>query len=110
MQAISQHEKNLLGQLFEGLSAIKGLSILGPDLSDTRRSPTIALRMNSHSPQQIAEHLAAHNICAWNGHFYALRASEVMGWNATGGVVRLGLSAYSSVEDVERVIEAFGEL
>lgn len=110
MQAISQHEKQLLGQLFEGLSEIFGLSILGPNLTDTRRSPTIALRMNNHTPQHISEHLAEHNICSWNGHFYALRASEVMGWNATGGVVRLGLSAYSSAEDVDRVVKAFGVL
>jgi len=107
MQQISQHERALLEQLHAGLSEVKGLSLLGPQMVDNRRSPTLALRMTGHSPQKIAEHLAQHNICAWNGHFYALRASEVMGWNASGGVVRLGLSAYSNVEDVNRVIEVF---
>lgn len=110
MEQIRRHERGLLEQLHTGLTQINGLSVWGPSLADTRRSPTLALRMNSYSPQRIAEHLAQHNICAWNGHFYALRASEVMGWNATGGVVRLGLSAYSNTEDVDRVLEAFQQL
>lgn len=110
MQQISQHEKDLLERLYQGLASIKGLSLLGPELTDTRRSPTLALRMHGKSPQQVAEHLAQRNVCAWNGHFYALRATEVMGWAATGGVVRLGLSAYSNTEDVDRVLQAFHAL
>lgn len=110
MQQISEQERKLLEQLYTGLAAVDGLSLLGPGISDEHRSPTIALRMEQHRPARIAEFLAERGICAWHGHFYALRATEVMGWNASGGVVRLGLSAYSNTEDVERVIAAFAAL
>ena len=110
MEAISTHERVLLERLFEGLSNIKGVTIQGPNISDKRRSPTLAVQVQGQHPKTIAEHLAKRNICAWNGHFYALRATEVMGWNEKGGVLRLGLSAYSNEEDVDRVIEGFGSL
>ena len=58
----------------------------------------------------ICKMLAKDNICAWGGHFYALRASEVLGLNEEGGVTRLGLSAYSNEEDVDRVIQAFQKI
>lgn len=110
MQAISEKERTLLEKLFQGLSDIKGLNILGPGIADQRRSPTLAIQMVGHSPQKMAEHLAKQNICSWNGHFYALRATEVMGWAEKGGVLRLGLSAYINEEDVDRVVAGLGSL
>lgn len=107
MLQIGLHERALLEDLFEGLKSLQGLSILGPDLSDQRRSPTLAIKVAGLHPKLIGQALAEKNICAWNGHFYALRATEVLGLAEKGGVIRLGLSAYSDEEDVERVIEAF---
>ena len=58
----------------------------------------------------LGELLAEQNICAWSGHFYALKAVEVMGLLERGGVTRLGLSAYSSENDIDRTIEAFKKI
>lgn len=110
MQQIGIHEKALLEDLFKGLKALPDLSIIGPDLSDSRRSPTLAIKIRGKHPKHICQVLAEKNICAWNGHFYALRATEVLGLLEQGGVTRLGLSAYSNEEDVQRVLKAFENL
>jgi cysteine desulfurase family protein (TIGR01976 family) len=107
MEAIGTHERNLLEQLFQGLQGLPGLSVIGPGLSDQRRSPTLAIKVAGKDPKAICSALAKSNICAWSGHFYALRATEVLGLLEQGGVTRLGLSAYNNTEDVERVIAAF---
>lgn len=107
MTQIGAHEKALLEDLFNGLKDLPGLSIIGPDLSDPRRSPTLAIKVTGKHPKHICQALAENNICAWNGHFYALRATEVLGLLEQGGVTRLGLSAYSDEKDVQRVVGAF---
>lgn len=110
MLQIGLHEKALLEDLFNGLNDLPGLSIIGPDLSDHRRSPTLAIKVVGKHPKAISETLAEKNICAWNGHFYALRATEVLGLLEQGGVTRLGISAYCDDSDVERVVGAFKEI
>jgi len=44
-------------------------------------------------------------VFAWNGHFYALRAVEILGLSARDGVIRMGISAYTTAEEVENVLE-----
>ncbi|MEO0341538.1 MAG: cysteine desulfurase-like protein [Bacteroidota bacterium] len=110
MQAIQAHERALLETLHQGLIEIPGVRIIGPDLADQRRTPTLAVVAKNQHPKDIPKALAADNICAWNGHFYALRASEVLGLQEKGGVVRLGLSAYSNLDDVNRVIQSFQKI
>ncbi len=110
MKAIQLHERTLLEQLHQGLLSIPGIRIIGPALEDTRRTPTLAVVAKGHHPTEITKALAAENVCAWHGHFYAQRAAEVLGLQEKGGVERLGLSAYSNQEDVDRVIQSFKKI
>jgi len=48
--------------------------------------------------------LANKGICAWNGHFFALRAVEVLGLAEKGGLTRIGISLYNSENEVDRLI------
>ncbi len=107
MQAIHQHEIGLAKKLLKGLLSLPKVSVIGPSIDKPQRAPTLAVRHASLRPHAICEQLAAKNILAWDGHFYAIRAAEVLGLLEKGGVTRLGISAYSSEEDVERVVEAF---
>lgn len=110
MEQIQQHENNMVRQLYEGLSSIKKLSIVGPALDVPFRAPTLAVVVEGQRPEIICQKLAARNICAWDGHFYALRSVEVMGLLESGGVTRLGISAYTTIEEVNKVIRAFEEI
>jgi len=105
MTQIQKHEARLFERLYRGLREISGLSIVGLGLDEDQRAPTLSFTLEGKTPVAICQHLAQHNIMAWDGHFYALRATEVLGLREQGGVTRLGISAYSTAEEVDKVIE-----
>ena len=49
--------------------------------------------------------MANQNICAWDGHFYAIKAIQQLGLESRGGVTRLGISLYNTKKEIDRVIE-----
>jgi selenocysteine lyase/cysteine desulfurase len=57
--------------------------------------------MEGKNPTQVCEQLAKKNICAWDGHFYAIHAIEVLGLLEKGGVTRLGVSVYNTVQEID---------
>ena len=40
----------------------------------------------------------------WNGNFYALSISERLGVEPSGGLVRIGLAHYNTLDEVERCL------
>ncbi|HMI64929.1 MAG TPA: aminotransferase class V-fold PLP-dependent enzyme, partial [Cyclobacteriaceae bacterium] len=109
-QSISEHEYRLAGKLYQGLKQIPGLMMIGQDFSAPSRTPTVSFTMKGKTPWQICEHLAKKNICAWDGHFYAIRAIEVLGLLEQGGVTRLGISLYNTEEEVNLTVASVGTL
>lgn len=107
MQAIRQHEAELASRLFHGLKSIPGIHIYGISPDVPMRAPTLAIEVAQKTPQEVCTLLASRNIFAWDGHFYAIRAAEVLGLLEKGGVTRLGISAYTTREEVDQVVEAF---
>ena len=107
MKGIHRHEIALAQKLQAALTALKGVSVIGPPMDASLRAPTLAVVAEGLRPETAARKLAEQNILAWDGHFYAIRAAEVLGLLEKGGVTRLGLSAYSSEEDVEEVARAW---
>ncbi len=99
--AIGEHERKLAVQLYEGLKKIAGVEVIGQDFSSKHRAPTISFTMAGKTAQQVCGHLAIKNICAWDGHFYAIRAIEILGLLEKGGVTRLGLSVYNTKADID---------
>lgn len=110
MNQIKAFEKQLLLKLNEGLSEIEEITIHGLPADVVYRTPTLALTIKDKHPTQICKFLNQHNICAWDGHFYALRAVEILQLLEKGGVTRVGISAYTSEEDIDRTVEAFKHL
>ncbi len=106
MGTIQKHERGLAQQLYLGLRDIDGIDIYGPPLKETQRAPTLAFTVENNSPAQICKLLAEKSICAWDGHFYALRAVEVLGLLAQGGVTRMGICAYNTSEEIDYVIQS----
>jgi cysteine desulfurase family protein (TIGR01976 family) len=110
LHLIGEHEKKLAKMLYEGLDKIKGLSLYGPRVSKKLRAPTIAFTLKKRSADEVCQMLAEQNICAWSGHFYAIRATEVLGLLEKGGVTRMGISLYNTEEDIECTLKAVQEL
>lgn len=105
MQRIQAHESSMLKMLYGGLNQIDNLQIIGPPVDLPMRSPTLAITITGKHPKKICQALAKQNICAWAGHFYAIRATEVLGLLEQGGVTRLGISAYTNENEVSATIE-----
>lgn len=102
---ISSYEIGLARRLYDGLSAIKGISIKGPGMNVPHRAPTLVFTLDGKKPEEVCRHLAAHGVCAWDGHFYALRATEVMGLLEQGGVTRMGMMVYNTADEVDYTLD-----
>ncbi|MDO9487965.1 MAG: cysteine desulfurase-like protein [Sphingomonadaceae bacterium] len=105
MAALAAYERGLGQRLLDGLLAIPGLWLWGPDTMEDR-VPTFAFTLNGIEPRAVAERLAAENIFVWSGSFYAVEVVERLGLSNSGGLVRVGLCHYNSGEEVDRVLDA----
>lgn len=108
-QYISEHEQNLAMQLYDGLSRIKGVSVVGQNFSKQHRAPTLAFVMEGKTPEQVCTFLNTKNIFAWSGHFYAIRAIEILSLLERGGVTRIGMSVYTTSHEVNEALKAIEE-
>jgi cysteine desulfurase family protein (TIGR01976 family) len=106
MAAIQGYERKLSETLLAGLQAIPGLKVYGITAPSRfhQRTPTVALRMQKYSPRALAERLAAENIYVWDGNFYALEVTTRLGVEEQGGVVRVGLVHYNTMEEIDRML------
>jgi cysteine desulfurase family protein (TIGR01976 family) len=110
MTAIGRHEHALAGRYHAAVTKLPGVTAWGDDFSSARRAPTVSVTVTGHSPTALAKALGERGICVWDGDFYAARAIEVLGLAAAGGVLRTGMSMYSSEQDVDRLVMALEEL
>lgn len=102
------HETRLLNRLIEGLQSIPAVRIYG--ITDPRRSAercaTLSLRIGNHNPTAIATFLGERGIFTWDGNYYALNLTERLGVESLGGMLRIGLVHYNTMEEVERLLAA----
>jgi cysteine desulfurase family protein (TIGR01976 family) len=104
-QKINAHEQRLAELLYKEIESIAKLKIIGPDFNQEKRAPTISFVHDALTPVEVCRKLAENNITAWDGHFYAQKAVEVLGLSERGGVTRLGISLYNNDNDIDKVIE-----
>lgn len=106
MTRIAEYEHDLAGYLYNGLKPVKKITLYGLPFSAKNRTPTLSFTIEGKTPVEICSRLDQKGICAWDGHFYAIRPLEVLGLLEKGGVTRLGISLYNTKEEIERVVEA----
>ncbi len=108
MVAIRSYERELCRRLLEGLKEIPGIHIYGiaePDRIE-QRVPTVSFTMEGLIPNEVARKLSEKNIFVWDGHFYAVRVVERLGLANNGGLVRIGLCHYNTLEEVEILLDS----
>lgn len=112
-QVIHAHEQMLLRHLLTGLQKLPGVRVYGiTDQADwQKRVATVAVRKEGTTPQQLAKALAAQNIFVTEGNYYAIAISERLGVEQSGGMLRIGLTHYNTVEEIDyclRMLERIG--
>jgi cysteine desulfurase family protein (TIGR01976 family) len=112
MSGIHAHERGLSLGTLERLTAVPGLRLHG--IADparvTERVPTFSFTLDGHSPRAIAEHLASRAISTWDGDFYAWELVRALGLDDTGGLLRIGLVHYNTLDEIDRLVDALVEL
>ena len=102
------YERSLVTRLIEGLLAIPGLQFYG--ITDPKRfgerCSTVSFRLAKGTPTDAATFLGERGIFTWDGNFYALNLTERLGVEKLGGVLRVGLVHYNTLDEVDRLLDA----
>ena len=111
-EAIHQHERKMTEKMITGLLAIPGLKLYG--ISDPRRfenrCATFVVRIEGHTPLELATKLGERGFFTWDGNYYALNLTEQLDVERLGGFLRIGLAHYNTMEEVERLLGALQEI
>src|SRR5215471_8176350 len=110
--AIHEHERALLEQMMSGLKAIPRLRIYGitdPERHN-ERCGTFAVRVEGHTPLELATKLGERGLFTWDGNYYALNLTEHLDVEKSGGFLRIGLVHYNTIEEVDRLLITLREI
>jgi len=111
-QAIHEHERGLLDRIMTGLKKIPNLKIYGitdPARFD-QRCTTLAVRIEGHTPLELATQLGDRGFFTWDGNYYALNLTEHLDVEKSGGFLRIGLVHYNTVDEVDGLLAAMREI
>ena len=103
---MSIHEEQLGECLLNYLGSKSNVRIIGQSTPDrTQRVPTIAFVINGVDSATIPSQIDPYKIGIRYGDFYAKRLIEALGLQEQGGVVRVSMVHYNSLEEVDRLIK-----
>lgn len=112
MKAIHVYEYELGRALLSALESVPGLRLYG--LTDIRRLEervaTFSFRLKDLPPRVVAEKLAQEGIYVWDGNYYAVNVTERLGLEDNGGMVRVGVAHYNTLEEVAQLKEVLTKL
>lgn len=95
----------LLPRLLDFLASRRDVRLLGP-ADAAQRGATVSFVPLAVAPAAVAARLAAHDISAAAGHFYAVRLLEALGVEPARGAVRLSFVHYNTLPEMDRLLAA----
>ncbi len=105
---LHSRDRELVKILWEGLSKIEGIKIFGP-APDAQRTALVSFTVKDLPSENVSRELAKSGIFASHGNFYAETVVNKLGL-ADQGLLRIGCSCYTSLEEIERLIFAVREI
>jgi cysteine desulfurase family protein (TIGR01976 family) len=107
-EAIHSHERKMMEKMIAGLLAVPGLKLYG--ISDPQRfdhrCATFVVRIEGHTPLELATKLGERGFFTWDGNYYALNLTEQLDVERLGGFLRIGLVHYNTFEEVQSLLDA----
>jgi cysteine desulfurase family protein (TIGR01976 family) len=100
--------RDLTRRLWEGLGEIAGVTLYGPS-PETPRTATLSFTVDGVPSSRVVEGLAERAIFATHGDFYATTVVARLGLGDEG-LVRTGCAAYTTVEEIDRLVAGVAEL
>lgn len=106
MLAIDAYEEPMAQKLRTELAKIPGLKLYASPEGYPKTS-TVSFTIDGKNAHDIAVFLAKRGIFVWDGDFYAIEiTNHVLKLEEQGGLLRIGLAPYNTMEDIDRTIEA----
>jgi cysteine desulfurase family protein (TIGR01976 family) len=98
-----RRDKELVRSLWKGLSALAGVKIYGP-AHDAERTSLVSFTVKNLPAVEASRKLAKQGIFVSHGNFYAWTIVEKLGL-AGQGLVRAGGACYTTLDEIERLVE-----
>ncbi len=108
---LTEYEGKLAAQMIGGLQAIPGVTVAGITEADRlhERVATVSFIVEGYAPAAVVEKLAAQQIHARHGDYYAVEVMRRYG-RAADGMVRVGAVHYNTPQEVDRFLEVIAGL
>jgi cysteine desulfurase family protein (TIGR01976 family) len=108
---MSIHEEEISDRLLNYLNSKPNVRVIGQSKADREfRVPTISFVVDGMHSSTIPAKIDQHYIGIRYGDFYAKRLIEYLGLASQGGIVRVSMVHYNTLEEVNSLIEAFEQL
>lgn len=107
MNALHEEGTRLVSHLWEGLRAIEGVTVYGPD-PDQPRTPTVSFTLRDVPAEDLTKYLVKRGLFTSHGDFYAQTVVEKLG-KAGQGLLRVGCSCYTTIEEIDRLLAGVRE-
>jgi cysteine desulfurase family protein (TIGR01976 family) len=105
LDRFAQHEDYLAEKLLSFLRGKKQVRIIGIDNAQGGlRMPTISFVVKNQLSENVVRYMDQYNIGIRFGDFYAKYLIETLGLQEHGGVVRISIAHYNSVEEIEALV------
>lgn len=106
--ALHQRGAALFERLWLGLSTVPGVRLFGPPPGEPR-TPTLGFAIDGVPARDAAGALADRGLFLSHGDFYATTVARRLG-HAEQGLLRAGCMAYTTEEEVDRLVEGVAGL
>jgi selenocysteine lyase/cysteine desulfurase len=110
MNGISAYEHRLARSYHDEVRRLPGVRVWGPDFTSRARAPTVSITLDGRTAGEAATALGARGVCVWDGNFYAARAVDILGLADRGGLLRTGVSMYTTQRDIGRLLQGLEAL
>lgn len=106
--AISRQEDALVERFLAWARERPDVTVIGASENDnaSSRIPTISFTVDGHVPEELVRRIDAYGIGIRHGDFHSRRLIEYLGLAESGGVLRVSLVHYNTVEEVDRLTAA----
>jgi len=108
---IAKHEEMIAQPLLDYLNDSKIFNLIGKNtIKNKNRAPTISFTSDKFTSKKISDFLVENKIATRNDNFYAWRCLEALGIDINDGVLRISMTHYNSLEEVNRLISVLEKI
>ena len=105
--SIARHEDLIGERLLAYLRSRKDCRIIGIETGDgERRVPTISFTFDGRDPAGLTREIDRYGIATRWGDFHARRLSEFLGLDRVNGCMRVSMTHYNIIDEVDALVEA----